>query len=138
MPTQKQWDLHWIEIAEVTSKLSKDPTTKVGCVIVTPDNRQCAIGYNGFPAGIQETPEKWERPLKYQFVIHSEINAIMNCPFDTKGCTIYITLQPCHRCIGALKNAGIKRIVYKNDYPNLEHKDIWEEISKLFDSVEKI
>jgi deoxycytidylate deaminase len=115
--------------------MSKDPTTKVGAVIVTPDNRQCSIGYNGFAKGIEETEEKWERPTKYEYVIHSEMNAIMNCPFDTHGCTVYITMTPCHRCITHLVNAGIKRIVYEHEYDRLAHVDIWKEAASLFDEV---
>ena len=99
MPTQLQWDQTWLQVAKTVSKLSKDPSTKVGSVTVTPDNRHCSIGYNGFVRGIEETKEKWERPLKYQYVQHSELNSILNCPFDTMGCTLYCTHQCCHRCI---------------------------------------
>lgn len=135
MPTQREWDENWIRVSKTVAKMSKDPTTKVGSVIVTPDNRQCSIGYNGFAAGIEETEEKWQRPTKYQYVIHSEMNSIMNCPFDTKGCSLYVTLMPCHRCITHLVNAGIKRVVYEKPYDRLEHIDIWNEAASLFDEV---
>ena len=135
MPTENKWDKHWLEVAAVVSKLSKDPTTQVGAVIVTPDNRQCSIGYNGFSAGIDETPEKWERPLKYEYVIHAEKNALMNCPFDTQGCSIYTTITPCHRCLVHLVNAGIKKVVYGEEYANLCHKDIWLEAAELIGNV---
>lgn len=110
----------------------------MGSVIVTPDNRHCSVGYNGFAAGIEETEEKWQRPIKYQYVIHSEENAILNCPFETIGCTIYITHQPCHRCIQRLRNAGIKRIIYNKKYDNLEYKNIWDETYTLFDTVKQM
>ena len=94
---QLQMDLHFLRLAWVTGlNLSKDPRTKVGAVIVTEDTRQVSIGYNGFPKKLAEHPERWEKPLKYEYVIHAELNAIMNCPFDTKGCTLYCTHQPCH------------------------------------------
>ncbi len=128
MPSENRWDQHWLEVAQVVSKLSKDKHTKVGCVIVSKDNRHCSIGYNGFAAGIDETDEKWERPTKYEYVIHSETNSLLNCPFDTVGCSCYITLQPCHRCISNLANAGIEKVVYLKDYPNLCHEDIWKDI----------
>lgn len=138
MPTQIQWDQHWLKIAQVTSQLSKDPTTKVGAVVVSQDNRQCSVGYNGFAAGISETSEKWQRPEKYSWVIHAEENAMLNSPFSTRGCTMYATIQPCHKCITKLRNAGIKRVIYINAYNNLERKDIWDETAKLFDEVKQI
>lgn len=135
MPNQSEWDDHWMRMAKTTSELSKDPKTKVGAIIVTPDNRQCSIGYNGFAAGIAETVDKWKRPTKYNYVIHSEMNAIINCPFDTKGCTLYCTLQPCHRCITHCVNAGISRLVYGKQYDNIEHIEIWKETADLFEEV---
>lgn len=124
----------------MTSKLSKDPSTKVGSVIASFDNLQISTGYNGFPAGLDESPNKWERPIKYQYVIHSELNAIMHCPFDIHRVpsTLYVTHQPCHRCMGHIRNAGIKRIVYTNPYSNLEYPDIWNEIAQLFDEVQQM
>lgn len=136
---QEKWDRHWLRVAWMTAiNLSKDPTTKVGAVIVTPDNRQMSTGYNGFPKGVDESPYKWERPLKYEYVVHSELNAIMNCPFDAKGCTIYITMTPCHRCLCHMINAGIKRIVYNEEYNRLTHKDICDELRSHFDEVIQI
>ena len=136
---QEIMDRHFLRLAWVTAlNLSKDPSTKVGAVIVTEDTRQVSIGYNGFPRGLDESPERWEKPLKYEFVIHAELNAIMNCPFDTKGCTLYCTHQPCHRCLEHLVNAGIRRVVYCKEYTNLGHRDIWNETAKLFDAVVQI
>lgn len=127
MPSTKQWNKHWMEVALVTSKLSKDPSTQVGAVLVSQDNRQCSIGYNGFARGIDETNEKWARPTKYEYVLHAELNSILNCPFDKTGCKLYVTLQPCHRCIEMILNSGIVDVYYLREYPNLLHKEIWQE-----------
>ena len=136
---QIQMDKHFIRLAWVTGlNLSKDPRTKVGAVIVSEDTRQVSIGYNGFPRHLNEAPERWEKPLKYEYVIHAELNAIMNCPFDTKGCTLYCTHQPCHRCLEHLVNAGIKRVVYNRIYRSLTHKEIWSEVALLFEEVIQI
>ena len=136
MPTQNKWDQHWLEVADVFSKLSKDIHTKVGAIIVTPDNRQCSGGYNGFPAGWDDTdPKLWERPTKYDIVIHAEINAIINCPFDTKGCYVYTTITPCHRCMLHMINAGIERVIYGDLYENLSHHEIWSEAVNHFEQV---
>jgi dCMP deaminase len=139
MPNQKTIDTHYLRLAWMTAyDLSKDPTTKVGCVIVHPNGRQISTGYNGFPKGTEETKEKWERPAKYLRVIHAEPNSIINCPFDTSGCTIYITHQPCHSCLGLIINAGITRVVYNKAYDNLQHKDIWDEYAKLIPEITQI
>lgn len=138
MPTKEQWNNHWIEVAKVTARLSKDPTTRVGAVVVTPDNRQCSVGYNGFARGIEETDEKWARPIKYERVIHAEMNALLNCPFETIGCRLYLTLQPCHRCLSHVLNSGITEVYYAKPYENLQHLDIWEEHAKLFKICKEI
>jgi dCMP deaminase len=138
MASKDKWNKVWMKVARTVSELSKDPATKVGAVIVTLDNRQCSVGYNGFAVGIDETGDKWERPRKYQYVIHGEINAIMNCPFDTKGCKVYLTHTPCHRCIAHLVNAGITEVYFLEEYKNLEHKDIWEEHRSLFNVFQQV
>ena len=136
MPSQLTYDLMFLELASVpANNLSKDPKTKVGALVVTPDNRQISFGYNGFSRGMEETEERWQRPAKYEYVIHAELNAIMNCPFDTVGATLYCTHQPCHRCIQHLINAGIKRLVYLYPYKQLQFRDIWEEAATFFDEV---
>lgn len=138
MANKKKWNETWMRVALTVAKLSKDPNTQVGAVIVTTDNRQCSVGYNGFAVGIEETEAKWQRPTKYEYVIHGEINAIMNCPFDTKGCKIYLTHTPCHRCIAHLVNAGITEVYYLQGYANLTHKEVWMEHVGLFKVFEKV
>lgn len=134
MNKQEKLDRHFLRLAWMTAiDMSKDPSTKVGAVIVTPDTRKVSWGYNGMPAGVEETPEMWERPEKYEWVVHAELNALINCPFDTVGCTVYVTMQPCHRCMVHLKNAGIKRIVFSDEYERLTHKHIIEKMKKEFD-----
>lgn len=125
MPSQQKWDQHWLQVAQVTSKLSKDPSTKVGAVIVKPDNRQISCGYNAFAAGIDETDEMWlDRATKLELVVHAEMNAIINAPFDTKGCFLYCTHQPCHRCMPHIINAGIKRIMFEQIYERIQFKNL--------------
>lgn len=135
-----KWNNFWMGVAQHAATLSKDPSTQVGAVIVSKDNRQCSIGYNGFPAGVSEESYKWERPLKYDYAIHAEENAIINSPFDTKGCKLYCTHKPCHRCLGRINNAGIKEVYYFHDYvnPQCQHKKVWLDISKKFDKIEKL
>lgn len=138
MPSVDRWITHWMDVAKVFAQLSKDPSTKVGAVIVTPDNRKCSGGYNGFAKDIEETPDKWERPRKYSYVIHAEENALLNCPFDTTGCKIYITHQPCSNCILRLVNSGITEVYFGEVYANLTNKDIWEEHSHSFNYIGQV
>jgi len=138
MASKDKWNKVWMKVARTVSELSKDPMTQIGVVIVTSDNRQCSVGYNGFAVGIDETESKWQRPTKYEYVIHGEINAIMNCPFDTKGCKIYLTHTPCHRCIAHLVNAGITEVYFLQPYANMTHKNIWEEHIPLFKVFQQV
>lgn len=136
MNKQEKWDMTFLQMAQTVSQMSKDPSTKVGSVIVTPDNRHISFGYNGMAAGIEETEEMWNnREIKYEHVLHSEENNLLNCPFDPAGCTIYVTHQPCHKCIIKLAQAKISRIVYVNEYERMKHRDIWDYYAKTFDEV---
>jgi len=113
-------------MALLVSKRSKDPNSQVGAVIVSPDNdRILSVGYNGFPNGISDDDFPWvrtaenEMDTKYPYVIHAEMNAILNFRGDLKalnGATIYTTLFPCHECTKAIIQTGIKKIVYINNY----------------------
>ena len=138
MPTQQLLHDTYFKYAIAASGLSKDPTTKVGACIVHPEHSQFSTGYNGFPKGIFETAEKWQRPLKYEYVRHAEENAVSFCPFDTHGCAIYVTLQPCHRCLGLLLQNNIKKVYYLEKYANLTMPDVWDDLASYFDVLEHV
>lgn len=94
---------------------SKDPSTKVGCIILAPESLQIlSCGYNGLPRNINENPERWMRPMKLMWCEHSERNALYNaCRSGTKlenGIAI-VTLYPCADCARGLIQSGIKTIV---------------------------
>jgi len=93
---------------------SKDHNTGVGAVIVD-DRFSVADGYNGFPRGVVDTiPERHERPDKYLYVVHAELNAIITAGRQGKsveGCTMYCTMFPCADCAGAIIQSGIRRLV---------------------------
>jgi len=72
------WHLRFLDLAKHISNWSKDPSTKVGAVIFDSDKRIISVGYNGFPKNISDDPEKYlNREIKYQMVVHAEINAIL-------------------------------------------------------------
>lgn len=114
------WDTYFISLAHLSAMRSKDPNTKVGAVIVDDMNRIVSIGYNGMPRGCSDKDFPWEREggflaTKYAYVVHAELNAILNAPRPVQGCTIYVSLFPCNECAKAIIQSGIKKIVYESD-----------------------
>ncbi len=105
--------------AMLAAKRSKDPSTTVGAVVVNPRKRIIGTGYNGFPNGCKDSCP-WNREgdflhSKYAYVVHAEINAILNSTGDTDGCTMYCTLAPCNVCAQVIIQAGISNVIYLND-----------------------
>lgn len=101
----------FLELAIHVAQWSKDPSTKVGCVIVNPNRVVVGMGFNGFPRGVEDTVERYEnRPLKYRMVQHAEANAIFNATTSVQGCTAYVTHPPCCNCGGALIQAGVSGV----------------------------
>mgnify|MGYP003729507523 CR=1 FL=1 len=115
------WDEYFMSLAYQIAFKSKDASTKVGCVIVGPDNEIRTTGYNSFPRGINDdVPERQERPEKYKWIEHSERNAIYNAArvgIPLKGCRIYLPWIPCTDCARAIINVGITKIIV-DDRPN--------------------
>jgi dCMP deaminase len=105
-----KWDRRFLELAHVVSKWSKD-RTKVGAVIVD-RRRVVSLGFNGFPAGVEDLPELYEdRDTKLLMIVHAETNAIVSARELLSGCTIYTSFPPCAGCAGNIIQAGIKRVV---------------------------
>jgi len=85
----------------------------VGAVIIDSCRRVLGQGYNGFPRGVNDSPERYEdRSFKYPVVVHAEVNAILNAAHDLRGATIYSTCIPCPNCAGVLIQAGITKVFY--------------------------
>lgn len=110
---QRKWDARHLRLARFwAEECSKDPTTKVGAVVVGTDRRNVAMGYNGFPPGVQDLPERWnDRPTKYAFTQHAERNVLDNAHFDLKGATLATTMFPCVECAKSMVSKGIARLV---------------------------
>ena len=106
-----KWDEWFFEIAKTISLKSKDPSYKVGCIVVGPEHEVRATGYNGFPRGSNDSIEIYnDRPRKYLRVVHAEANAVANASFTgttLRGGIAYVTLPPCADCAGLMVNAGI-------------------------------
>ena len=107
------WDRYFLTVAEAVSTASKDPSTKVGAVIVRPDRTMASFGYNGFPRGIADTAERLNnRDVKYELVVHGEINAILSAREPLHGYGLYTwPFFTCKRCSLHVVQSGIKRVV---------------------------
>ncbi len=112
--TQQEWDEYFLRIADTVAERSKDPSSKMGCVIVDQNKRVVSLGYNGLLQGADESKMTLsERPMKYYFAIHSEMNAVLFAHQDLSGCTIYNRVATCENCLKYCLQAGIKRFVYR-------------------------
>ncbi len=112
----KKWDQRFLDLAFHIAGWSKDPSTKVGCVVVGEDREIRSTGFNGFPRGIADDSERLEdRNQKYPLICHAEENAIMHAArigMSLKGCMAYVTWPPCTRCARSLIQAGVVEVIY--------------------------
>ncbi len=107
-------------VAKLSGLRSKDPNTQVGACIVDSNNRIVGIGYNGFPRGCDDSDLPWEVSdnfvdCKYAYVVHAELNAILNSNKNLEGCRIYVSHFPCNECAKAIIQSGIKEVIYEFD-----------------------
>lgn len=108
------WDEWALGLARHWALRSKDPSTKVGAVIIGLRKTDVAGGYNGLPPRIPDLQEYLNnRDRKYPLIIHAERNALDHARFDTTGATIYVTRHPCSECAKSIVNKGINRVVYE-------------------------
>ena len=111
---ERSWDEYFMGIANEVAKKSKDPSSKNGCVIVDERKRPVSFGFNGTIQGADESKLTLsERPMKYYFAIHSEMNAVLFAGRDLTGCTLYNKIATCENCLKYCLQAGIKRFVYQ-------------------------
>jgi len=107
-----KWHNRFLDLASHVAQWSKDPSTKVGCVIVNDDRQVVGMGYNGFPRGVADGKDRYEdRSIKYPMVVHAEANAILNAVGSTRDCFAYVTHPPCAGCMGLLIQAGVRSII---------------------------
>lgn len=115
------WDEYFMSVAHLAGMRSKDPSSQVGACIVSNGNKILSMGYNGFPIGCRDDEFPWAREgedldTKYLYVVHSELNAILNYRGGSlEGAKLYVTLFPCNECAKAIIQAGIKTVVYDDD-----------------------
>ena len=129
------WDEYFMGISMLSAQRSKDPETQVGACIVNPKKKIVGVGYNGFPTGCSDEDFPWERkgaPLetKYPYVVHAELNAILNSTTSLEGCSIYVALFPCNECAKAIIQSGICEVIYLSD--KYKNSDAVQASKRLF------
>lgn len=109
-----KWDHRFLDLAKLVSSWSKDPAVKVGAAVRGSDNRVLSVGYNGFPAGIEDR-ENWlnDKDTKRMMTVHAEVNALMYMPaVNACSATLYVTRPPCIECAKFIVAKGlIKRVI---------------------------
>lgn len=141
-PSSPKWDARFMQMAQLVASWSRDPSTKVGCVIADDDHRIISVGFNGFAKGIKDDERLQDRDLKYKLIIHAEENALLHAQKDLKGATLYCyPFLPCASCASKIIQSGIKKVVATDHMPE-RWKESFELSKKVFEeagvSVSKI
>lgn len=137
-----KWDSRFMKMADFIGSWSScyQENRQVGAVIVR-DKRIITTGYNGAPSGVKSCKEKGEclrkklniasgTRLESCYAVHAEQNAIAQAAKlgeSVDGATIYVTHQPCTICTKMIINSGIKKVVYRNGYPDEFSKVLLDE-----------
>jgi len=125
---QERFDKAYLRMALEWSKLSHCIRKQVGALVVK-DRMIISDGYNGSPTGYDNCCEDEDGKTLW-YVLHAEANALMKIAKSTNnanGATLYITLSPCKECSKLILQAGIKRVVYCNDYKDKDGLNFLEE-----------
>lgn len=133
----EKWLNRFMKIAEDVSEWSKDPSSKIGAVIISNTGRILATGYNGFSSRFNDTEDLYQnREFKYSRIIHAEMNALINAlnygiNIDNSLLFVY-GLPVCNECAKIISNTNIKTVVMK-----YKHSEKWEESFKITKEIFK-
>ena len=145
-----KWDVRFMELTEQVGSWASCIRRKVGAVIVR-DNRVMTTGYNGASAGVKSCVEKGgcireklgiPSGTRHEicYAAHAEQNAIIQAArygINIDGATLYCTHQPCGICAKMIINAGIKRVVYKDGYPDEFSMQLFNEAGTKIEKFDK-
>lgn len=120
MSNWTKWDIRYLNLARQIAKWSKDPSRQIGAVAVGSKGQVLAQGFNGFPRGIADSPERYEnRAIKYKYVVHAEMNCIYNATYNgvsLDGSDMYVWGLPmCSDCAKGVIQVGVKRVLWGTD-----------------------
>ncbi len=133
-----KWNNRYVSLAQNISTWSKDPSKQIGAIAISDSSKVLATGYNGFPKGISDTPERLsDRPTKYKYMVHAEMNLIYNATYNgvsLDGSTVYVYGLPvCSECAKGLIQVGVKKVIMKIDTEIPEKwKESFEFTTQLF------
>ena len=133
------WDEQFMHDAYWWSRRSKDPRTKIGAVLVKPNSRiPFSFAYNSFARKVDDNViTRWERPEKYEWVVHAENNAVLNCAREghcSNGAIMYTQGIPCTHCADVCVQGGIIEVVVHKQWQEYEQKFGWD---KWIDSAKR-
>jgi dCMP deaminase len=127
------WDVWFMKQVYLAAEKSKDPSTKIGAVLVR-DKHVISTGFNGFPIGVLDKKERYaDREVKYDLVVHAEDNSVLSAArfgFPTLGATLYTQWTPCCECSKSVIQAGIKNIVIHKQWGEMRYSR-WAESCKV-------
>lgn len=123
--------LKFLPVVQAIAGLSKDPSTKVGAIALDDNRNIVAVGYNGFPRGVNDDHARYaDRSTKYKLIAHAEQNVVAQAAYSGRslaGTTVILSaLYPCSACAKSLIQAGVKRVI--SPMPNADPR--WEEEAK--------
>lgn len=117
----------FMTMAYQQGKFSKAKKLKVGTLIVNEQLQIVGTGYNGTPKSVDNECENPTTGKTYDYVIHSEINAVLNATTnDLRDCIVFITDSPCLKCASVLVQKGVKNIFYLREYRSTDGLDFLE------------
>jgi dCMP deaminase len=130
------WNNYFLSIAFIVSARSRDQETKHGTVIVDKNNLILGTGYNSFIKGVNDASLPSLRPNKYPFMIHSELNAILNCKVIPRevygGGKAYVTGKCCNHCLQSLIQCGVNEIYMADrkgtDLENSKTEEVFDKV----------
>jgi dCMP deaminase len=137
-----KWDKRFMLLAREISTWSKDPSKKIGAVAIGENRRILSTGYNGFPAGIDDSDERLDnREDKYKYVVHAEKNCIYNAchnGISLNGSTLYVWGLPvCSECAKGVIQVGVTKVFYgySINYDDSVWLDSFRATKSMFDEV---
>jgi len=136
------WDQYFMTLAYLVSMKSKDPSTRVGAVIVGKDNEIISTGYNGLPRNVKDKIDRYvNKDYKYLSSNHAEENAILHCArngVSSKNCSIYTPWIPCSRCAKSIIQAGISEVIYDENFPGNDinnQNEVWKQSIEVSNEI---
>lgn len=124
------WDEYYMKMVRNVSLRATCPRKSVGAIIVNRKNEIVGSGYNGSPRGVEHCSDVGclikEINGKDHCIrtVHAEVNALLQAGKESDGATLYCTTLPCPNCFKLIVQAGIRKIIYDEDY-NIEDLKYW-------------